>query len=191
MDARSLVPLAEGAAPLRLTLETKRYLLFALIGAVALGQAVPPASAQDKTRPATASDFIGVFRLLDYPQDAQPKILTESPWPSPCQFFGHYPDGYWLHQQSQGRACTNTIPPTKPSLPQTVHWRMLRDGMVLIERSDFKIKEIWKVDRVNRPANIASVNLNEGDILMQLSDHELKRFLWVRLLRRLGDARNP
>jgi len=67
---------------------------------------------------------------------------------------------------------------------------MVRDGFVLIDRKDFKIKEVWKVDRVNRPSNIAGINLNEGDILMQLLDNELKQILWVRLLRRIGDASN-
>lgn len=46
------------------------------------------------------------------------------------------------------------------------------------------------MDRVNRPSNIANINLNEGDIIMQLLDRELKQVLWVRLLRRVGDARN-
>jgi hypothetical protein len=168
----------------------KSYLSYILISAVSLYIVVPSATAQDKTRPATTSDFVGVFRLLNYPQEAQPKVLKEPLWPSPCQFFGHYPDGYWLHQQTQGRSCTNSIPSTKPSLPQTVQWRMLRDGMLLIERRDSKIKEVWKVDRVNRPSNIANVNLNEGDVLMQLLDNELKQVLWVRLLRRIGDAGN-
>src|SRR5262245_55693565 len=94
------------------------------------------AGAQDKTRPATTLDFTGVFRLLDFPADQQPKILKESPWPVTCQFFGHYPDGYWLHRQRQGGACTNSIPRTKPALPETVHWSMLRDGFVLIDRKD-------------------------------------------------------
>lgn len=146
--------------------------------------------AQEKTRPATAADFVGVFRLLDYPLQSQPKILKEPPWPSPCQFFGHYPDGYWLHQQSQGGACTNQIPPQKPALPQTVKWKLLKDGTILIDRKDHKIQELWKVDRVNRPSNIANINLNEGDIIMQLLDRERKQVLWVRLLRRIGNARN-
>lgn len=66
-----------------------------------LGGLLAPGYAQEKTRPATAADFVGVFRLLDYPLQNQPKIL-KPPWPSPCQFFGHYPDGYWLHQESRG-----------------------------------------------------------------------------------------
>jgi hypothetical protein len=93
-----------------------------------------------------------------------------------------------LHQQSQGRACTNTIPPAKPSLPQTVRWKLLRDGLVLIDRTDFKVQEVWKVDRVNRPTHLGQTNLNEGDILMQLLDREGKQVLWVRLLRRIGNA---
>ena len=167
----------------------KRALLAMLTLAAALSGIAAPAAAQDKTRPATAPDFTGVFRLLDFPVAEQPKILKESPWPATCQFFGHYPDGHYLHQQSQGSAaCASAITRTRPGLPQTVQWSMLRDGFVLIDRKDFKIKELWKVDRVNRPSNVAGINLNEGDVLMQLLDNEGKRILWIRLLRRLGDA---
>jgi hypothetical protein len=166
-----------------------RSLLAVLIVALGLGGIAPEALAQDKTRPATAPDFTGVFRLLDFPLQEQPKILKESPWPAACQFFGHYPDGYYLHQQSQGSGtCASGITRTRPGLPQTVQWQMLRDGFVLIDRRDFKIKELWKVDRVNRPSNVAGINLNEGDILMQLLDSEGKRIVWIRLLRRIGDA---
>lgn len=63
---------------------------------------------------------------------------------------------------------------------------LIRGGTILIDRRDFKIQEIWKVDRVNRPSNIAGINLNEGDIIMQLLDKDLKQILWVRLLRRIG-----
>ena len=167
----------------------KRALLAMLILPVALSGIAAPASAQDKTRPATAPDFTGVFRLLDFPVAEQQKILKESPWPATCQFFGHYPDGYYLHQQSQGSAaCASAITRTKPGLPQTVQWQMLRDGFVLIDRKDFKVKELWKVDLVNRASNVAGINLNEGDILMQLLDSEGKRIVWIRLLRRIGDA---
>ena len=167
----------------------KRNLLAALVAAAVLAGVAPPASAQDKTRPATAPDFTVVFRLLDFPPAEQPKILKESPWPAACQFFGHYPDGYYLHQQSQGSGtCASAITRTKPGLPQTVVWQMLRDGVVLIDRKDYKIKEVWKVDRVNRASNVAGINLNEGDVLMQLLDNEGKRILWIRLLRRIGDA---
>jgi hypothetical protein len=160
-----------------------------LVAAVSLGL-VTSASAQDRTRPASATDFVGVFRLLDYPMQAQPKILKEPLWTNPCQFFGHYPDGYYLHQQTTGAACSNGIPPSKPALPQTVHWKLLRDGVVLVDRSDHKIPELWKVDRVNRASNISGVNLNEGDVIMQLLDRDLKQVLWVRLLRRVGNASN-
>lgn len=163
--------------------------LCGLLTALTLFGAWPPgASAQDKARPANGGDFVGVFRLLEYPVQAQPKILGRAPWPSPCQFFGHYPGGYWLHQQSEGGACAGAIPHVKPSLPQTVEWRLLRDGLVLIDRKDVKVQEVWKVDRVSRASNIAGINLNEGDILMQLLDREMKQVLWVRLLRRVGDA---
>ena len=168
----------------------RRFRLVFFVAALSAGMAAA-AIAQDKTRPATARDFVGVFRLLDYPIQSQPKILKDPIFTSPCQFFGHYPDGYWLHQQSQGGTCTNAVPSVKPPLlPQTVQWKLVKDGAVLIDRKDYKIQEVWKVDRVNRPSNIANINLNEGDIIMQLLDKELKQVLWIRLLRRVGSASN-
>jgi len=164
----------------------RRLVCLALL-AVWSGLGPPGSDAQAKTRPATASDFTGIFRLLDYPPQDQPRILKESPWPAPCQFFGHYPDGYWLHQQSQGGTCASGIPTAKPSLPQTVTWKLVRDGLVLIDRADFKLQELWKVDRVNRPTHLGKTNLNEGDILMQMLDREGKQVTWVRLLRRIGN----
>ena len=156
--------------------------------AVLLYGVVASAMAQDRTRPGTVTDFVGIFRLLDFPVQEQPKILKKPLWTSPCQFFGHYPDGYYLHQESRGGACTNGIPASKPGLPQTVQWKMVRDGLVLIDRRDYKIQELWKVDRVNRASNVANVNLNEGDVIMQLLDREAKQILWIRLLRRVGSA---
>jgi hypothetical protein len=148
----------------------------------------PPPSL-DKTRPASGAEFIGVFRLLDYPLADQPKVLKQAPWRSACQFFGHYPDGYWLHQQTDAGSCTSAIPSTTPVLPQTAKWTLVRNGFVLIDRKDRNIREVWKLDRVTRPLHIGKTNLNEGDIIMQLLDNELKSVLWIRLLRRVGDAR--
>jgi hypothetical protein len=166
----------------------RRTLLCLAMSAACLALVVATLAAEDKTRPATASDFAGIFHLLDFPNQDQPRVLKGNPWPAPCQFFGHYPDGYWLHQQSQGRTCANTIPAAKPALPQTVSWKLVRHGFVLIDRTDVKIQELWKVDRVNRPTHLGKTNLNEGDILMQLIDREGKQVLWVRLLRRIGNT---
>ena len=169
-----------------------------LLGLLAILVVPHDVGAQAKSRPATASDFSGVFQLLPYPPEKQPKILTENPWPAPCQFFGHYPDGYWLHQQQtqfkegqpQASACKSSVPTKKPSLPQTVTWKPIKDGFVLIDRSDYKIQELWKVDRINAPTNVDNINLNEGDIIMQMLDPTGKQFLWIRLLRRVGNASN-
>jgi hypothetical protein len=162
----------------------RRSLLGVLI-LVVLGQS--PVLAQDRSRPASAPDFIGIFQLLDFPN--QPPHLKENPWPAPCQFFGHYPDGYWLHQQTQGRSCANAIPQAKPTLPQTVRWQMLQEGFVLVDRQDVKVREVWKVDRVNKPTHLDRTNLNEGDLIMQLVDPGTKRVVWIRLLRRVGSPR--
>ena len=150
--------------------------LAAVLYITAIAALMPSSANAQQTRSATAADFVGVFRLLDYPIEQQPRVLKEPPWTSSCQFFGHYPDGYWLHQQSQGTTCANAIPSKKPALPQTVQWKLLRDGTILIDRKDFKIQEIWKVDRINRPSNIAGINLNEGDIIMQCSTKTSSRF---------------
>jgi hypothetical protein len=153
------------------------------------------AGAQGKSRPASAADFAGVFQLLPYANEKQPKFLKENPWPAPCQFFGHYPDGYWLHQQQtfgqaqpQSAACKNSIPGKKPALPPTVEWKQIKDGFFLIDRSDYKVQELWKVDRINGATNLDGINLNEGDIIMQLLDRNGKQFIWIRLMRRIGNA---
>jgi hypothetical protein len=117
------------------------------------------------------------FQLLDVPN--QPPHLKSSAWPAACQFFRHYPDGYWLHQQTQGRACTNAIPMSKPGLPQTVRWQIVQDGFVLVDRADVNVRELWKVDRVNKPTHLDRTNLNEGDLIMQLLDQS-KRVVWIR-----------
>lgn len=156
------------------------------------------ASAQGKSRPATASDFTGIFQLLPYPNEKQPKFFNENPWPAPCQFFGHYPGGYWLHEQQtqfkqgqpQAGACKNSVPTKKPVLPQTVTWKPIKDGFFVIDRSDYKTQELWKVDRINAPTNVDNINLNEGDIIMQMLDRSGKQFIWIRLLRRVGDSGN-
>ena len=167
----------------------RRLMRLSLLGALSLlllGASQLPA--QDRSRPATSSDFVGIFQLLDFPN--QPPHLKENPWPASCQFFGHYPDGYWLHQQTQARACTNAIPNSKPSLPQTVSWQLVQDGFVVVDRADVKVRELWKVDRVNRATHLDRTNLNEGDLIMQLVDQGHKRIVWIRLLRRVGTPRS-
>jgi hypothetical protein len=158
-----------------------------LLGALALlvlGQS--HAFAQARSRPVSGSDFVGIFQLLDFPN--QPGHLKANPWPAACQFFGHYADGYWLHQQTQGGACTNAIPKSKPALPQTVRWQLVQDGFVVVDRTDVKVRELWKVDRVNKPTHLDRTNLNEGDLIMQLVDQSTKRVVWIRLLRRVGNT---
>jgi hypothetical protein len=164
-----------------------RIVLFILAGALC---AASGSYAQDKSRPANAADFTGVFELIDFPAAQQPRYLQENPWPAPCQFFGHYPGGYWLHQQqtAPSRRCTSTIPPRKPALPQSVTWKMLKDGFVLIDRTDYKVQEIWKVDHINGPTHLDAINLNRGDLIMQLLDRTGKQLIWIRVLRRVGDA---
>ena len=159
-----------------------RRSLIGALGLVLLGSSA--LSAQDRSRPATGADFVGIFQLLDF--SSQPPHLKANPWPASCQFFGHYSDGYWLHQQTQGGACKNTIPTSKPSLPQTVRWQVVQDGFVVVDRVDLKVKELWKVDRVNGPTHLDRTNLNEGDLIMQLVDPNAKRVVWIRLLRRVG-----
>jgi len=58
----------------------------------------------------------------------------------------------------------------------------------VIDRSDYKIQELWKVDRINAPANVDNINLNEGDIIMQMLDRSGKQIIWIRLLSRVGDT---
>jgi hypothetical protein len=148
------------------------------------------ALAEDKSRPAIAEDFDGIYKLLKFPLSEQPDEKIHSFWPASCQFFGHYPDGYYLHQQVPLGECVNAIPASKPSLPQVVSWRFIKPGFFLIDRSDYKIQELWKVDYINKPTHLGKINLNEGDIIMQMLHKETLKILWVRLLRRVGDVNN-
>jgi hypothetical protein len=148
-----------------------------------------PAFAQAHSRPATAADFTGVFQLLEFPESQQPKLLKKNPWQSVCQFFGHYPGGYWLHQETSVGACANKIPESKPTLPQTVEWVVAEAGFIALNRLDVKTHEIWKVDRINNDTNLGGVNLVKGDLIMQLIDKDTKQVAFVRLLRKLHDAK--
>lgn len=94
-------------------------------------------------------------------------------------------------QQTLGQAqarCKASIPAKKPALPQTVAWKQIKDGFFLIDRSDYKVQELWKVDRINGPSNLDGINLNEGDIIMQLLDRTGKQVIWIRLMRKIGTA---
>jgi hypothetical protein len=148
---------------------------------------------EEYSRPATSGDFVGIFKLLDFPIENQPKILKENPWPAPCQFFGHYPSGYWLHQQVTffGRtgSCNSAIPKSQPTLPQVVEWKMIKDGLVTINRKDQKFLEIWKIDRVIKDSHLATTDLSDGDLIMQLIIKN-REVGWFRLLHRLSDVDN-
>jgi len=63
-----------------------------------------------------------------------------------------------------------------------------KEGFVLVDRTDYKVQEIWKVDHINGPTHIDAINLNRGDIIMRLLDRTGKQLVWIRLLRRVGDA---
>jgi len=50
------------------------------------------------------------------------------------------------------------------------------------------VQEIWKVDHINGPTHVDTINLNRSDLIMQLLDRTGKQLVWIRLLRRVGDA---
>lgn len=158
-----------------------------LVAVPAFAQAQKPQQPQSRARPATAADFTGVFRLLPVPL-VEPTSSRPNPFPAACQYFGHYPDGAWLHQQQSDGLCVSEIPPSKPAAPGAVAWKLAKDGYVIIDRKEFKVQELWKVDRISGPSNLGGVNLNAGDLMMQLIDYRTRDIIWVRLLRRVGNA---
>jgi hypothetical protein len=134
-----------------------------------------------QSRPATAVDFTGVFQMLPLPTSATQVLRKIRGLPLP--FFAHYSGGYWLHEQQ-----TQLQRNRKPAHARTLHTetsrlfrRPLREadkGRLLRDRpSDYKIQELWKVDRINAPANVDNVNLNEGDIIMQMLDRSGKQII--------------
>src|SRR5262245_52850392 len=134
--------------------------------------------------PASSSDFTGIWRLLPLDPSADPKALKEDLWPATCQYFGHYSGGNWFHQQTHLGACNNQIPDLPYKFPVNVTWKMPQLGLVVIDRPDYKIKEVWKVDKITGDAHLGSTNLNKGDLIMQMIGKD-KRYIYVRLLRRV------
>lgn len=135
--------------------------------------------------PAKSSDFIGIWKLVLKDNAVAKEMLKEDPWPAECQFFGHYSNGIWLHQQTHLGDCNCGIPDKAPIYPVNVTWKMERDGFLTITRPDHKIKEPWKVDKVTRDAHLGNTNLNKGDLLMQLYGPNKQGFIYVRILRRI------
>ncbi|MGE4544481.1 MAG: hypothetical protein AB7D06_10285 [Pedobacter sp.] len=135
--------------------------------------------------PAKESDFIGVWRLILKDNKGAKQILKEDPWPANCQYFGHYKNGIWLHQQVHLGECKLAMPELAPNYPENVTWKMDRDGTFIITRPDVKIKEPWKVDVVTRDAHLGKVNLNKGDLIMQLYLPDRKGFMYSRIMRKV------
>ena len=135
--------------------------------------------------PATTKDYEGFWVLVSLDPEMKPRVLKEDPWPAKCQFFGHYSNGIWLHQQTRLGACKNQIPDKAPSFPVNVTWKMPRDGLLIIDRPDYKIIEIWKVDKITRDSHLGRTNLNKGDLLMQMFSTKNKESIYARLLRRV------
>jgi hypothetical protein len=135
--------------------------------------------------PARESDFIGVWRLVHKDNQIAKKILKEDPWAADCQYFGHYKNGIWLHQQVYLGECKSAIPKLSPNYPEKVTWKIDRDGTYIITRTDVKIREPWKVDVVTRDAHLGTLNLNKGDLIMQLYLPDRKGFMYSRILRKV------
>lgn len=136
--------------------------------------------------PASTTDFQGKWMLLPVNESIRPKVLKEDPWPAKCQFFGHYKNGTWLHQQSYIGECKNQIPDSPINFPNNVTWSMLRKGTLIIDRPEHNFKELWKVDKITKNTHLENTNLIEGDLLMQMYSPDMKTLLYVRLLRKVA-----
>ncbi|MEM1113869.1 MAG: hypothetical protein AAGI11_18290 [Pseudomonadota bacterium] len=138
-----------------------------------------------KAIPASWTDIVGRWSVVPVPQELQSSNVGKSLWPASCQFISFYDDGYLVHQQSEFGECRNQIPQERTDGFDTVTWS-LENGFMKIVRSDYKMTELWKVDRVNTNTHLDTLNLNEGDMLMQLIDTKARKSMWLRVLRREG-----
>ena len=139
-------------------------------------------------KPADANSLPGVYQLIEFPDANQPKFLKQNPWPATCQFFGIYKNGYLLHQETHLGACSNQIPKAIPVAAQDVEWKFVQAGILSIARKDGKgVTQYWKVDKVTANTHLDKTNLSSGDLVMQLIGPE-KKAVWVRLLKKVGDA---
>ena len=162
----------------------KRALLF--LTTLLLSQSVLAQSQYAK--PADANSLPGVYQLIEFPDANQPKFLKSNPWPANCQFFGIYKNGYLLHQETRVGSCSNQIPRAIPVTAQGVEWKFVQTGILSIARKDGKgVTQYWKVDKVIANTHLDKINLNSGDLMMQLIGPE-KKPVWLRLLKKVGDA---
>ena len=95
---------------------------------------------------------------------------------------------FFLHQETHLGPCKSQIPNVIPASAQEVKWKFVQAGILEIKRTDGKlITQYWKVDRVTANTHLDKINLSSGDLMMQLIGPD-KKAVWVRLLRKVGDA---
>lgn len=157
-----------------------------LLVAIALLCTFAIAHAELRALPAKPTEFEGIWKLLPIDPSLGSSTLKDDPWPAKCQYFGHYSHGTWLHQQTHLGECKNGIPSKPVKFPKNATWRIPKDGLLIIERPDLNLRELWKVDRIVGAAHLGTTNLNEGDLIMQMFSPENRDgFVYARLLRRV------
>ncbi len=141
--------------------------------------------------PAKFENILGQWKVINIPQNMQPSNIGNKFWPAKCQFIQFYKDKYMMHiskeilslKKDNNEKCEYSFPINRPEEVNTVTWGM-QDGYIKIVRSDFKVTEYWKVDRINSDTNLGSINLNKGDLMMQLVDTKTRKLAWIRILRK-------
>jgi hypothetical protein len=159
-------------------------------------------------RAATASEYVGVWRLINIPDSKMgiPGANDKSPFRGPCQFFIVDGDGDWwsMHFETASgevdskKNCPKTLSEVKSLFaissggsPKTsaYKWKIVNPSLGLLTLTTRSSITIWKIDRVQKDSQADpefGIDLKEGDILTQVLkpvDSKSLQFLWGVILR--------
>lgn len=133
---------------------------------------------RDELRLANTKDIIGVWL---YPESSQKLRFgpQSSMWektkqlPIKCESVAYYDGGEARNAQITGRLSCPFFTAKDMDIsrknPNVVQWKMLRDGMLKITRTDLPNHiEEWEVFTVTRPFEAATVQFSQGDLVAYL-----------------------
>jgi hypothetical protein len=141
-------------------------------------------------RPATPQEFLGYWKLVPLPDQAQPRRLPGNPWPGECQFFAHYKDGSWQHVVIERGECTSSpeiLDTFTKNSAKPATYEFFAEGSIWIRLPVSGRTEGWGVGYVvSEKLTIGGIHLRPGDLVMQLRDPRDNGVAWLRVLRRLN-----
>jgi hypothetical protein len=154
----------------------------AAIAMLAISSAAYPQGSS--TRPATAQEFIGYWRVINISNDkhGSPIKNEQTGYSNPCQFLIHSADGVWknitisnLHGDAP-RDCPTTRAAIDVALlgtqPQQ-KWvaRPNQSGLFMVLDEKAKDAQFWKVDYVDSDLQTTErfgLDMKRGDLIVQL-----------------------